>query len=308
MKKYFLTLILGILVFPINALGENDNNYKIFFSEVRTSDTCADYLETKYYIYDIKNKSRQEIINRSLANVCYDTPKILLGFNYIYFFTKEKNKQYACLLNIQNNTKEVFYEVPLKSSGLIASNNLKYMAFYRYINEDDWKSQKIFLSDLISKQILQITNNNVPDYDPIFSKDGESLFFLEKTLSEKNAMKTILKCYQIDKKQTTDLKVFSDSGYRLFQCLNNGEVLMARKDKGGIPFRLNLQTGKMTDLNIDRISDISISPDEKKMVYLQYMGYEDPAWDVFISDIDGKNVQKIPNARNIDIMAPQWVI
>lgn len=305
MKNRLLLILVSLLctfLIGIDTGRSSNEKMKIFFEEINNSGAYDS--GSKYYFYDLKNKSKKEVTNKHLSNVFNGTPRITSDGKYLFYFVKENQKQFIKMLDLQTNSIKFNQEIPMLASELRISNDLKYLTYT--INKTFYEkdTRNIFLLHLETKEITQITNNKLPAYNPVFSPTNDALVFLY----QESFRKTILKKYYINNKTIEVLKIFPDSGYTLFQWLDGDKVLLTRKEKSGTPFILDLKTGKMTDLNLDKIYEISISPDGKKMVYLRALGYDDPSWDLYVSDIDGRNVIKIPYRNNIDIMSPQWVI
>ncbi len=299
-KYLCLSFILSLLFFVANGQEINDANEKIFFSEIKSNG--GEDIGSWDYIYDFKTQIKKELISKNLVNIFNGIPKISYDKKYLSYFIKKNGKQFICLLNLQKDVVELNVEVPMLSGELNVSTNLNYMTFYRNIEFYNRNMKEIYLLNINSKEILRLTNNNVPDFNPIFSPSEKMLLYLEE-----NSSKTILKSYNISNKETSDIIVFSGTGYQLFQYLDEERVLLKSKENRGTPFILNLKSGTIQKLDLDRILDIAISPDGKRMVYLRAQGFDDPTWNLFIADINGKIINKIPYSINIDIMGPQWV-
>lgn len=302
MRKYlYLSIILSSLLFVASAQEIEENaNGKIFFGEIQ-SDGSQD-IGSKRYIYDIKTQTKKELTSKHLRNVFNGIPRISYDQKYLAYFVKKDKNQFIYLLNLPNDSLDLNLEVPMLSGELQLSKNLNYMAFYRNIDMYNRKTKEIYLVNVNSKEISRITTNTVPDFNPIFSPDEEQLSFLEE-----QPTKTFLKSYNIKSKKVSEIKVFPNTGYQLFQYLDNDRVLLSSKENQGSPFILNIKSGTIQKINLDRIYDISISPDGKRMVYLRAKSLEDPTWDLFITDMNGKIISKILYSDNIDILGPQWV-
>lgn len=303
MLKYFcISLFLSsTLLFAVNAQEMDKNiNKKIYFNEIK-SDGVKD-IWTKDYIYDIKTQTKKELTSKYLRNVFNGIPRISYDQKYLAYFVKKDKNQFIYLLNLSNDSLELNLEVPMLSGELQLSKNLNYMTFYRNIDMYNRKTKEIYLVNVNSKEIFRITTNSVPDFNPTFSPDEEQLSFLEE-----QPTKTLLKSYNIKSKKISEIKVFPNTGYQLFQYLDNERVLLSSKDNQGSPFILNIKSGEIQKINLDRIYDISISPDGKRMVYLRAKSLDDPIWDLFITDMNGKVIDKILYSDNIDIFGPQWV-
>lgn len=305
-KKNVIFVTLSILILcNLSALGV-EKGIKItdwiFFSEI-TKGSGQD-LGTRYYLYDLNKQVKREIKSKYIKNVYNGLPQVSLDGELMVFFAKENNKTYLKLIDIYNDREVFSKEVPIYSGMLLMSDDKSHFAFCS--NTDRWKSstKEVHIYDTKTDSIKQITQNKMYDYNPIISPTNDSLVYLQMV----DAQKTILKIYHFETGLTEDLKAFDDTGFNLFQWLDNNQLLLTKKENSGTPFLFNIRTGKTIDLHLDKIYDIKISPDKKRILYLQAPAYEDPTWSLYVSDIDGENLEKIPQEENVDIMAPQWVI
>lgn len=305
-KRNIIIMFITILVFyNLSTFGMErgiTTTYQIFFSEI-TKGSGQD-LGTRYFLYDLNNQVKKEVRSKHIKNVYNGLPQVSLDGKFIVFFDNENEKTFLKLIDINNNREVLSKEVPTYSGMLFMSNDKNYFAFCS--NTDRWKSttKEVYIYDVKMDSIKQITQNNMYDYNPIISPTNDSLVYLQM----KDTQKTILKRYYFENGLTEDLKTFDDSGFKLFQWLDNDQLLLTRKENSGTPFLLDLKTGETTNLALDKIYDIKISPDRKMILYLQAPAYEDPTWSLYVSDLAGSNIYKIPQEEKVDIMAPQWVI
>jgi tricorn protease-like protein len=228
------------------------------------------------------------------------------NLKYFTFFTKKDKSQYLNVLNLGKDKIEKKIKVPFLSCDLVLSKNIQRMAFCRYDIEGEDTGEdkrKIYFYENRSDKLIRVTNHDLPDYDPVFSPDEDFILYLNQA----SLSKTILKKYNIVKAIIEDVRTFSGTGYELAQWAENGLVLMINHNKNSTPFWLDMKTGKTKDINLERIYFAKASPDGKKLMYHQARKDDDSTWDLFVSDIDGKNPQMIAKPDNVDIFGVEWV-
>lgn len=300
MNRIFMVTIIVMSVCFAYAKGiDGSTNLKLFFIEI-TTQGCED-INTDYYIYDITTgekikKFREEQISSS------GPPMISEDGNCILYYYEENSNKFIRLLNINKNMLVINKQVSFTVYG--KNFNRDYIALSgatsRYA-----ESSEIYLINIENMELKRITNNNIMDYDPVISPNNNALIFLQKN---KELTKTYLKEYSFNSKEIRTIHMFEGTGYYLFQWLRNDKALLTKRDKYGTPFLLDLESGKAVEFNLDNVSKITISPDGRKIAYLR--GREDAGYnlDLYISNIDGSNVETIKVDDNVDIVAPQWLI
>ncbi len=293
MKRNIIILFVTLLfTCSFNAQGES-GSLKLFFIELKT---IGDVEYPKYYTYDLITKEKKHVNINQLPSL--GPPIISENGKFFIYQYEEKDKRFIRLLDIENDKLLVNEQVPF--SIIEKDFNKNYIVIggntgrYYYLLD-------ILLVNIKTKEIKQITSNDVMDYNPVILPGNDAIFYLQIKDTE-----TYLKKYSFEEEEIKTVFTFEDTGYYLFQWLNSNKLLLTKKDKRGTPFILDLETFEITDFNLNGISEIRISPDETKMAYLRKRDYL--GLDLFVSDIDGNNLEKIPVDDNIDFVAPRWFV
>jgi tricorn protease-like protein len=303
MKK-LIQILLVIIVLTINtgsfaANSTISSKYNIFYGEIEKRGAID--LGTRFFIYDINKKKRTEIKNTYLNEGSGGMPVPSRDLRFFTYFTEIGENQYLNVLDMDKNKIVKKVKVPLLSREAALSRNLQYITFCRDGIEGEDKREIYFYDNKLGK-LKQITINDFPDFNSVFSPDAGFILYL----SEPNLNKTILKKYSIIEATTESVKTFNGTGYVLNQWAENGIVLMINHNNG-IPFWLDLITDQTKDISLSRIHFIKASPDGKMLMYLQERKNNDSEWNLFVSDIDGKNPQMITKPDNVDIFGVEWV-
>lgn len=299
MKRNAILIILMIFLCSFQVNGEEEKkNIKLFFSEV----ISHGHIDTHggYYVYDIMTGNKERRFDKKQLPA-YGPPCISEDGNYFaYYYEEEKNK-YIRVVDIQKNVLILSKEVPF--------DGIRQMDFRKDLIAVCGKTGRyyynieLFLINVNTKELERITNNDLVDYDPVISPAGDSILFLQ---INSELTETYLQEYSLTTNETKTVHVFEDTGYELYQWLEEDKILLTRKEKSGIPFIMDLKTKKITDFDLDRIAYIQVSPDGEKLVYLRMVYYDDPFMELYISDFDGSNEKKIEVDDRVDVIEPQW--
>jgi tricorn protease-like protein len=305
MKKllYVILVFIGMMSMKTNTtvLSMSQMKYNIFYGEIETLGWKD--LGNKYFVYNTLDETKTEISDVHLKDGFNGMPVPSGNLKYMVFFSGTEKLQYLNILNLKKSIVEQKVTIPLLSSELAISGNMRHITFCRNPGMYEKDYREIYIYNNKTGSLSRITSNDVPDYNPVFVPSGEAVFYL----CQPNLSKTILRKYDIAKAVTEDVKTFSGTGYQLAQCMGNGLALLIKPEKDGIPFWLDMKTGKTKDINLERIYFAKASPDGKKLMYHQARKDDDSTWDLFVSDIDGKNPQMIAKPDNVDIFGVEWV-
>lgn len=288
-----MILLIGCSI--IAEIKDDKNNLMLFFAEIATMG--HEDLSASYYIYDVKTKEKR----KSIANeiIVASDPPVISEDGKLFAYYYEKNGKKAIRLSDTDKNKLLIdeeiqfsvYDKDFTKDYIVVSGN----ATRHYYGRE------IYMINIRTNEITRITNNNVMDYGPVISPNNDALIFLQVTET-----KTYLIKYSFTNEKLKTIYTFEGYGYNLFQWLKSDKVLLTRKDNYGTPFLFDLESFNIVDLNLDNISEIKISPDEKMIAYLQGRKDAEYILDLYISDIDGENAEKVIIDENIDIVAPQW--
>lgn len=296
MKRIIMVMTIIIFMCSVYVEGNDETKrLKLFFIEI-TTQGCED-IDSDYYVYDVATgEKRMKFSEEQLPS---SGPPIISNDGRFFAYCFEENGQdHMRLLDVNNNMLIINKQVPF------ITYEIDFFKDYIAISGNTGRSiesREMYLININTMELERITNNNVSDYNPVISPDNDGLLFLQ--LNKENTQTYLMK-YDFNSKEVDKVNTFDGTKYGLFQWLNNNRALLVKRG-AGIPFVFDLKTGVTTKISLDRIYSIKVSPDEKKMVYLRIRETE-PRLDLYITDIDGSNVEKLTVADNIDIIAPQW--
>lgn len=297
MKRNVIILVALLFCSSVFVGGQDKNkSLQLFFIEIKT---MGDNEVSKYFVYDVDNN--EKMIIPKLQS--YGPPIISEDGKYFAYQFEENDKRFMKLLDVEAD--EIVLNKPIHFSVIDKNFGKDYIALSGNTTRHFY-TREIYLINIETGKLEQVTDNDVMDYDPVVSGNNDALLFLQM---DKELTKTILKRYSISRKTIETIYTFGDTGYYLFQWLENDWVLLTKRERSGVPFLFNLKSTETREINLDRISDIAISPDGKKMMYIRMAGYDDPVGYLYISDIDGSNVLEIKaNDKRVDFITPQWFI
>lgn len=286
-------LLAGVPVHPENK----EKTLKLFIAEEFEQNHNLILIE--YYEYNLRTKEKTKIIKKPLEStglICISTDG-----KYLLYYDETNENKFIRIIDAKSEKQIVDKPVSFEVFDKSITTNYVIMngATGRWADSMD-----IYLYNIKTDELKRITNNDVRDYNPVISYDSEALFFLQEN---EDLTKTYLKRMVFDSDKVETLHIFEGTAYRLYQCLNDGKLLMTKRDNEGTPFLWDLETKESIEYNLDRISDIMISPDGKKMFYLR-ISEIGPYCDLYVSDVDGSNREKIEPNENWNILSAQWVM
>lgn len=286
-------LLVGVSVYPENR----EKALKLFIAEEFEQNYNLIHIE--YYEYNLRTKEKTKIIKKPLEStglVCMST-----DCKYLLYYYETNENKFIRIIDVESEKQVVDKPVSFKVFDKSITTN--YVVMNGTTNR--WAdSMEIYLYNTKTDELKRVTNNDVRDYNPVISYDNEALFFLQVS---KDLTKTYLKKLVFGSDKVETLHIFEGTAYKLFQCLSDGKLLMTKRDNEGTPFLWDLETKESIEYNLDRICDIMISPDGEKMLYLR-ISEIGPYYDLYVSDVDGSNIEKIEPNENRNILSAQWVM
>lgn len=295
-KIIIVVLTISLVVAPVHSESKRES-LQVFIVEEYKQD--HDFINIEYYKYNLKTKKKERIFGNTLKSIglpCMSTDGKYLLYNY-----ETNGINFIKIIDAESQKQVVDRSIPFKVYDKNITSN--YVAMSGTTSR--WAdSMEIYLYDIKTNEIECITNNDVRDYNPVILQDNKAMIFLQES---KDLTKTYLKKLVFGSDKVETLHVFEGTAYKLFQWLNDGKLLMTKRDNEGTPFLWDLEAKATIEFELDRISSIMISPDGKKMLYLR-ISEIGPYYDLYISDIDGSNLEKVGVDKDRNILFAQWII
>lgn len=211
----------------------------------------------------------------------------------ILFVSNKRDPRYfdTYTYEIKTGKEECIRTLSAKNAEMAAdwSSDQKYIVYEKFY---DNSNQDLILFDTVNNQTKNITEHNgtMKNLSPVFSRKNDKIYFLTDSENEF----TFIKCFNIKTGELSNIAgekwdiisfKFSDSEKFIIYAVNENGVTKLKKKI--------LSSGKTKTLKIPRgnINSFTITPDEKKIVYI-YDGPQNPN-DIFVYDIKGDKSKQI---------------
>ncbi|MCX7121516.1 MAG: Tol-Pal system beta propeller repeat protein TolB [Gammaproteobacteria bacterium] len=208
----------------------------------------------------------------------------------------EGHHQSIYMQNLVSGSRQIIARFPGVNSSPAFSPNNRRLAMVLTLNTGN---PNIYVMDLATHHLTQITNDNAIDTEPTWAANGNSLFFTSSRAGGPEI-------YRYDFASRQVARVTFDGDYNARACLTaDGNTLVIIHRDGGayIIAKQDLSSGRLTALTDGGSDDSpSLAPNGKMILYgTRYAGHEV----LGLVSIDGRVKLRLPSQQG-DVQDPSW--
>ncbi|MGP8330096.1 MAG: TolB family protein [Methanosarcinaceae archaeon] len=179
------------------------------------------------------------------------------------------------------------------------NKDFSFPALGPYDGVEGSKLMEICISNSLGTSRYKLTDNEVMDYDPSWSSDGEKIVFVSQ-----REVKNGSHVYTVSKDGTNLQRITNkERGYFLPKWSYRGDIIAVIADFGGDIYLIKTDGTQHHQLTtIGGITSFDWSTTENKIVF---NSLTESGWEVFMVDVDNKEIIRVTN-NNIDDYQPAW--
>jgi len=208
----------------------------------------------------------------------------------------EGHHQSIYLQNLSSGSRQLLAHFPGVNSSPAFSPNDRRLAMVLTLNTGN---PNIYVMDLATHRLTQITNDTAIDTEPTWSPDGNSLFFTSSRAGGPEIYRYDFANHQVS-------RVTFDGAYNARTCLTphaNTLVIIHGDGSGYNIAKQDLNSGRLTILTDGGADDSpSLAPNGKMILYgTRFSGHEV----LGLVSIDGRVKLRLPSQQG-DVQDPSW--
>ncbi len=241
----------------------------------------------------VKSSKSEEIIYQStngVGDVGY--PVFSPASNAVAFVAKKSGRTYLNVLTLANGKVETIYALGNMSISKVDwSPHGSLLVFSGKPNGA--KYRKLFTYNFQTEEVVQLTDDEFNEFNPVFSSDGNRIAFLQ---SYPNGAQKSLSAYSLESGTVNTLREIGKQVYdHDWTDQDRGLLFTSRDHFGSFIHKLNLSTGDESLISNQNFSQLSVHGD--KILASNY-GSDSNLWMTSLNTSDAKSKPIVNSSRH----------